>query len=121
MARTRRSSSKRIARGRFSVIITDKAKEKIKEISEAEGIGHYSVRVKVVGSGCAGFAHEMEYDNIPSELDEVIEEDGITILIDPLSFQYVEGITMDYSSSMLGEGFNFFGGAIKSTCGCGSS
>jgi iron-sulfur cluster assembly accessory protein len=103
------------------MIITEKAAAAIKEISESEGIGHTSVRIKVIGGGCSGLTNEMEYDDSPGELDEVIEIDGITIIIDPLSSQYMEGITMDYQETSLGGGFKFSGGAIKSTCGCGSS
>jgi iron-sulfur cluster insertion protein len=103
------------------VIITDKAKEKIKEISEAEGIGHYSVRVKTVGGGCGGFTFDMEYDNAPGEMDEILEIDGITIIIDPISFQYMEEMMMDFLSSAMGEGFVFTGNSIKLTCACGSS
>lgn len=101
--------------------ITDKANAKIKEIAIAEGITHNSVRIKVIGSGCAGLSHDMCYDDRPTELDEVEEIDGVTIIIDPLSFQYMEDVTMDYIASALGEGFKFFGGVIKSTCGCGNS
>jgi iron-sulfur cluster insertion protein len=103
------------------MIITDEAKEKIKEISEEEGIGHYSVRVKTLSGGCAGFTFDMEYDNAPGELDEILEIDGITIIIDPLSFQYMEEMTIDFVSSVLGEGFKFVGGAVKTTCACGNS
>lgn len=103
------------------MIITDNAKAKIKEISEAEGIGHYSVRVSIKGGGCGGYTVEMEYDDKPSELDEVEKVDDITIIIDPLSFQYMEGITMDFEDGIFGAGFRFVGGSIKSTCGCGNS
>jgi iron-sulfur cluster insertion protein len=103
------------------MIITEKASAKIKEISESEGIGHTSVRVKVIGGGCSGFSFDMVYDDQPEELDEVEMIDGITIVIDPLSFQYVEGITMDYKTSALGSGFTFEGGKISGHCGCGNS
>lgn len=101
--------------------ITEKANAKIKEIAIAEGITHNSVRVRVIGGGCAGYSFDMYYDDQPSEMDEVEEIDGIKVVIDPLSFQYMEDIIMDYVSSPLGEGFKFMGGSIKSTCGCGSS
>lgn len=101
--------------------ITDKASAKIKEIAEAEGIGHTSVRVSIKGGGCAGYTFDMVYDDKPGDLDEVEEIDGVKVIIDPMSFQYMEDVIMDYVSSALGEGFKFMGGAIKSTCGCGSS
>jgi iron-sulfur cluster insertion protein len=103
------------------MIITEKASAKIREISESEGIGHTSVRIKILGSGCAGFSFDMEFDDHPSELDEVEVVGEITVIIDPLSFQYIEGITMDYKTSALGSGFAFEGGKVSSKCGCGNS
>ena len=103
------------------MIITEKASAKIKEISESEGIGHQSVRVLCRGAGCSGMVIEMEFDDHPSELDEVENIGEITVIIDPLSFQYVEGITMDYKTSALGSGFTFEGGKISGHCGCGNS
>jgi iron-sulfur cluster assembly accessory protein len=102
------------------MIITEEAKEKIREIADSEGIGHYSVRVKTVGGGCGGLQFEMEYDDAPTELDEVIEEDGITVLVDPLSYQYMAEMTVDYIAYAMGEGFKFSGGGSTS-CACGSS
>lgn len=103
------------------MIITDLAKAKLKEIAEGEGIENLSVRVKTVGGGCSGFFVEMEFDNAPSELDEVLSIDEITVLIDPLSFQYMEGITMDFKEGLMESGFRFFGGDISSSCACGAS
>ena len=103
------------------MIITEKASAKIKEISESEGIGHQSVRVSCKGGGCSGYEINMEYDDRPSDLDEVEVIGEITVIIDPLSFQYIEGITMDYKETSLGAGFNFFGGQVSSKCGCGNS
>lgn len=102
------------------MIITELAKQKIREIAESERIGHTNIRVSIKGQGCSGYAVEMEYDNIPGELDEILEIDDIKIIIDPISFQYVSEMTMDYLSYALGEGFKFSGGGSTS-CACGSS
>jgi iron-sulfur cluster insertion protein len=102
--------------------ITDKAISKIKEISEAEGVGHLTVRLKVVGGGCAGFTQDMHFDDIGAkELDEVIEMDGVTILVDPMSMQYMDETTLDFVESQFGTGFKFLNPNVKSSCGCGSS
>jgi iron-sulfur cluster insertion protein len=102
--------------------LTEKAKEKIKEIAESEGIGHCSVRVKIVGSGCSGWTIEMEFDDRVSELDEIIKIDNdIQIIIDPLSYQYINDVKMDYEEGVISSGFRFSDGAIKGTCGCKSS
>src|SRR5271156_6369532 len=100
--------------------LTDKAVSKIKEFAEAEGIS-LSVRLKVVGGGCSGFTNDMEFDDNISDLDEVIEQNEIKIVIDPLSFQYLDGSTIDFIDSQFGSGFKFLNPNVKGSCGCGSS
>lgn len=105
--------------------ITEKAAKKIVEISESEGIGHNTVRVKIVGGGCAGFTHDLYFDDQVSEIDEIAEFTDyygtVKLAIDPLSFQYLEDVTIDYVESPIGAGFKFHNPNVKSTCGCGSS
>jgi iron-sulfur cluster insertion protein len=101
--------------------ITEKAALKIKEISESEGIGHYNVRVRIVGGGCAGFTNDMYYEDKIGDLDEVIEFDDIKVIIDPLSFQYMDESTIDYIDSQFGGGFKFINPNVTGSCGCGSS
>lgn len=101
--------------------LTERAIAKAKEISDAEGIGHYTIRVSVKGGGCSGMVHDMEFNNQVSDLDEVIEIDGVKLIVDPLSYQYLENTTIDYLDSPLGGGFKFTSPDIKSTCGCGNS
>lgn len=101
--------------------ITEKAADKIKEISDADDLGHTTIRLRVVGGGCAGFSYDLYYDDNPTELDEVFNAYGATVIVDPLSYQYVDGITIDYVSKDWSEGFHFENPNIKSTCGCGNS
>jgi len=101
--------------------VTDKAVEKIKEISESEGIGHLNIRLKVIGGGCAGFSYDMFYEDNPTPLDETEEIKGVTIVVDPLSYQYLDGVEIDYVDRDFGSGFKFINPNVKSTCGCGSS
>lgn len=101
--------------------ITDKAAVKIKEISEAEGIGHFNIRLKVIGGGCAGMTHDLFFEEVISDLDEVSDIDGIKIIIDPISFQYLENANIDYIENSMSAGFKITNPDIKSTCGCGSS
>jgi iron-sulfur cluster insertion protein len=84
------------------ISVTNKAIEKIKQISEEEGVGHLVIRLKVIGGGCAGFSYDLYFDEVTEENDEIIEQDNIKILIDPVSFQYNNP-------------------NVKGTCGCGSS
>jgi iron-sulfur cluster insertion protein len=103
------------------IAATEKAIVKIKEISDSEGIGHYNIRLKVIGGGCAGFSYDMFYEENVTPMDETSEIDGITIVVDPLSFQYLDGVEIDYVTNHLGAGFKFINPNVKSTCGCGSS
>lgn len=101
--------------------VTERAAEKIKEIAEADDLGHNSIRIRVIGGGCAGFSYDLYYDNNVSELDEIFNAHGVSIIVDPLSFQYIDGITIDYIVKPFAEGFHFENPNIKSTCGCGNS
>jgi len=101
--------------------LTEKAAKKIEEISNSEGIGHNIIRVKVVGGGCAGFSYDLFFDDQSSPLDEVSELDGVKIIADPLSFQYLDEMVVDYVEGPINSGFKFSNPNVKSTCGCGSS
>lgn len=103
------------------IYLTEKAAKQIVEISEAEGIGHLIVRVKVIGGGCAGFTNDMVFDDQVGEMDEVFELDGVKVVCDPLSFQYLDETTIDWVESPYGSGFKFLNPNVKGTCGCGSS
>ena len=103
------------------ISITDKAVSKIKEISDAEGIGHFQVRLRVIGGGCAGFSYDLYFEEAATEMDETEVINGVTIIIDPLSFQYLDGVEIDYVEKFLSEGFTFNNPNVSGTCGCGSS
>ena len=107
------------------ISITKEAAAKVKEISDSEGIGHYSVRVKVQGGGCAGFTYDMFYDDKTSDMDEVVEfkdiDPDIKLVIDPISFQYLEETTIDWLESAFGGGFKFNNPNVTGSCGCGNS
>lgn len=103
------------------IYMTEKAALKVKEISESEGIGHLSLRIKVVGGGCAGFSYDMYFDDQTTDLDETSEMDGVKMFIDPLSWQYLDEVCVDYVEGPMGSGFKFINPNVKSTCGCGSS
>jgi iron-sulfur cluster insertion protein len=101
--------------------LTEKAVGKLKEIAESEGIGHFTVRVRVVGGGCAGFTNDMYFDDQIGEMDEVIEQDGVKIIVDPLSLQYLDETTIDWLDGPFGAGFKFNNPNVTGSCGCGSS
>ena len=103
------------------ISVTDKAAAKIKEISEAEGIGHLNIRLRVIGGGCAGFSYDMYYEDKPTDMDETQEVNGVTVVVDPLSLQYLEGVEIDYVEGHMGAGFKFNNPNVTGSCGCGSS
>lgn len=101
--------------------ITQRAIAQIKEFAESEGIEKFILRVRVIGGGCAGFSYDLYFEDNISDMDEVEEQDGVKVVIDPLSHQYIDGVTIDYVDSLVGAGFKFLNPNVTSTCGCGSS
>jgi len=103
------------------VFLTDVAVEKVKEVLTREGLKDGGLRVAVVGGGCSGFQYNLSLDGSAREDDIVIEQEGVRLLLDPISQQYVYGTVIDYVSSLHGAGFKFINPQATRTCGCGSS
>lgn len=103
------------------ITITKVAIDKIKEFAEAEGIGHTSIRLKVIGGGCAGMTNDMTFNDKINEMDEVFETDDVKIIVDPLSMQYLEGTEIDYVDRQYDSGFKFINPNVKGSCGCQKS
>ena len=101
--------------------ITKLAADKVKEISEAEGLAGQGLRLRVVGGGCAGFQYDLYFEESPTDFDEHFESNGIRLYVDPLSFQYLDGTQIDYVEGAHGSGFKFENPNVTGTCGCGSS
>lgn len=101
--------------------VSPEALIKIKELSESEDIGHYIIRVMVKGGGCAGFSYDMYFDDVISDMDEVVELGEIKVIVDAISLQYMDGVTIEYTTGPISSGFKFVNPNVKSTCGCGSS
>ncbi len=101
--------------------LTEKAADKVKEIAQAEGLQGQGLRLQVKGGGCSGFQYDLYFDEKPTDMDQVVESCGITLFIDPLSVQYLEGTQVDYVEGLSGAGFKFENPNVKGTCGCGSS
>lgn len=103
------------------ITLTEIAKQKLKEIAESEGLENQFVRVKLKGGGCSGMMHDMEFTDQKLDTDELLEFDGIKIIIDPISNQYLENTTIDYLDALMGGGFKFISPDIVTSCGCGKS
>jgi iron-sulfur cluster assembly protein len=102
--------------------LTDKAVRMIKITREEEKLDDsYGLRVAVRGGGCSGFEYALDFENEQRETDEVIEYDGLTIFVDPISLRYLSGTVIDYKVGMSGTGFRFDNPKATASCGCGSS
>jgi len=104
-----------------SLIFTDKAASKVRQLIEEEGNNDLKLRVFVAGGGCSGFKYGFTFDELASEDDTVMEKNGVKLLIDPMSFQYLAGAEIDYQENAEGAQFIIKNPGVSSTCGCGSS
>ncbi len=97
------------------------AAAKVRELIAEEGNAELRLRVYIQGGGCSGFQYGFEFDENQGEDDFAIVTDGVTLLVDPLSLQYLAGAVVDYSESLSGAQFVIRNPNAKTTCGCGSS
>ena len=100
---------------------TAAAAAKVRELIAEEGNADLALRVYIQGGGCSGFQYGFEFDENRAEDDLAIVTEGVTLLVDPLSLQYLMGAAVDYTESLHGAQFVIRNPNAKSTCGCGSS
>lgn len=100
---------------------TDAAANKVKNLIEEENNDNLKLRVFVSGGGCSGFQYGFTFDETINEGDTTVEKNGVTLLIDPMSFQYLVGADIDYTEGLEGSQFVIRNPNAKTTCGCGSS
>lgn len=100
---------------------TDAAAEKVGKLIEQEGNAALKLRVYIQGGGCSGFQYGFTFDEDVQDGDTTIENGGVTLLIDPLSVQYLTGAEIDYEESLAGAQFIIRNPNATTTCGCGSS
>ncbi len=103
------------------LLFTDAAAKKVKELIEEEENPDLKLRVFVTGGGCSGFQYGFTFDENVGEGDTVVENGGVTLLIDPMSYQYLVGAEIDYSEGLEGAQFVIRNPNATTTCGCGSS
>jgi iron-sulfur cluster insertion protein len=103
------------------LMFTDSAASKVKQLIDEEGNVDLKLRVFVTGGGCSGFQYGFTFDEVTNEDDTVLEKNGVTLLIDPMSFQYLVGAEIDYQEGLEGAQFVIKNPNATSTCGCGSS
>ena len=103
------------------VTLTDRAAERVKEIMARADNAYMGLRVGVKNGGCAGQEYTLEYAEAPNPLDEVVEDKGVTVLIDPKAVLYLVGTQIDYETTRLAAKFVFRNPNETDACGCGES
>ena len=103
------------------IIFSDSAASKVSELILEEDNPNLKLRVFVSGGGCSGFQYGFSFDETAGEDDTVVEKDGVSLLIDPMSIQYLVGAEIDYEEGLEGARFVIRNPNATATCGCGSS
>ena len=103
------------------LVFTDAAARKVGELIKEEANPSLKLRVFVSGGGCSGFQYGFTFDENIEEGDTTVENGGVTLLIDPMSFQYLSGAEIDYREDLEGSQFVIRNPNATTTCGCGSS
>jgi len=103
------------------IIFTDSAASKVAQLIDEEGNPDLKLRVFVQGGGCSGFQYGFTFDEITNEDDTVMNKNGVQLLIDAMSYQYLVGTEIDYKDDLEGAQFVIKNPNAQSTCGCGSS
>lgn len=104
-----------------AISVTANAARKVKALIEDEGNESLKLRVYIAGGGCSGFQYGFTFDENINEGDTVVEKDGVTFLVDPMSYQYLVGAELDYKEDLQGAQFVIRNPNASTTCGCGSS
>ncbi len=103
------------------LLFTDAAAAKVKSLIEEENNNNLKLRVFVTGGGCSGFQYGFTFDEDVNDGDTEVSNAGVTLLIDPMSFQYLAGAEIDYTEGLEGAQFVIRNPNATTTCGCGSS
>lgn len=104
-----------------TIKFTDSAAARVGQLIAEEGDPNLKLRVYVTGGGCSGFQYGFTFDETVNEDDTVLEKSGVSVLIDPMSFQYLQGAEIDYTENVSGAQFVIRNPNATTTCGCGSS
>lgn len=101
--------------------LTARAVNKVRELVEEEENPGLKLRVYITGGGCSGFQYGFSFEDTAAEDDTVIEREGVAVLVDPMSFQYLVGSEVDYTEGLEGSRFIINNPNAATTCGCGAS
>lgn len=101
--------------------LTDSAANEVKRLLKQEEKEDWGLRVGVVGGGCSGLSYTLAFDEKPNSNDSVFEIEGVTVFVDPKSYLFLNGMTLDFSTELLTGGFKFVNPNASRSCSCGSS
>jgi iron-sulfur cluster assembly protein len=102
------------------IVVTDKAIEKIRQTFEKQGVAGF-LRLGILGGGCSGLSYQFKFETKTRASDKVFDHDGVKVIVDPKSFLYLSGLTLDYKESLMQSGFVFNNPHATKNCGCGTS
>lgn len=103
------------------ITLTRTAAHTLQKIMQEKGLTNYGVRVFVSGGGCAGLQYGMSFAEGPVDGDQVIEQNGLRLIVDPISLTYLDGAEIDYIDSLMGGGFRIENPNAVRSCACGTS
>ncbi len=102
------------------ITVSATAVSKLKDLMTQDGIEGQGLRVRVRGGGCSGYEYQLAFDT-PREGDQVVEQDGVKVVIDPKSLLFLTGSEIDFDDGLTGAGFTIKNPNAKGSCGCGQS
>lgn len=103
------------------ITVTPSAADAVRDLLEKRNLEDYALRIFISGGGCAGFQYGMALDNNIRETDHNFEMNGVRVIVDEVSIDYLRGATVDYVDEIMGSGFKIDNPNAVSACGCGSS
>lgn len=104
-----------------NIQLSERAVQKVRALVTEEENDELKLRVFITGGGCSGFQYGFTFDELMADDDSAFEKDGVTVLVDPMSFQYLAGSQVDYTEGLEGSRFVITNPNATATCGCGSS
>ena len=105
----------------MNIQMSARAADKVSELIEDEGNDELKLRVFVTGGGCSGFSYGFTFDDAIAQDDTVVQRSGVTMVVDPMSYQYLVGAEVDFKEDLQGSQFVVTNPNASSTCGCGNS
>lgn len=102
------------------ITVTDNAVERIRQMLKENNI-EGGLRLGIVGGGCSGLSYKFKFETKPRPNDHVFEAGGVQLVVDPKSFEYLDGMTLDFRNTLMEQAFVFHNPKATKSCGCGKS